>query len=130
MNPHERLAPDDPQEWMRRARSNLTRARSRTPDVYLEDLCFDAQQAAEKSIKAVMIARNIDFPYVNNLAYLLSVLEETGETIPEDIRDAATLTRYASTTRAPYIGGPVSAQEYREAVTIAGAVVQWAETRL
>ena len=108
MNPHERLAPDDPREWMRRARSNLTRARSRTPDVYLEDLCFDAQQAAEKSIKAVMIARNIDFPYVNNLAYLLSVLEETGETIPEDIRDAATLTRYASTTRAPYIGGPVS----------------------
>ena len=38
--------PDHPQEWLRRARSNLTRARARLPNVYLEDLCFDAQQAA------------------------------------------------------------------------------------
>ncbi len=29
--------------------------------VYLEDLCFDAQQAAEKAIKAVLIARSIPF---------------------------------------------------------------------
>ena len=40
-------------------------------DAYLEDLCFGAQQAAEKAIKAVMISRNIDFPYVHNLALLL-----------------------------------------------------------
>ena len=31
-------------------------ARESKPTVYLEDLCFDAQQAAEKAIKAVMIA--------------------------------------------------------------------------
>jgi HEPN domain-containing protein len=58
MNPPERYAPDDPREWMNRARSNLVRARSRIPGAYLEDMCFDAQQAAEKVIKAVMIEGN------------------------------------------------------------------------
>jgi hypothetical protein len=42
----------DPHEWLRRARSNLERARVRTPNTCLEDACFDAQQSAEKSIKA------------------------------------------------------------------------------
>ena len=62
MRPPERFPPNDPREWMNRARSNLVRARSVIPGAYLEDLCFDAQQAAEKAIKAVMMARNIDFP--------------------------------------------------------------------
>jgi len=30
--------------------------------VYLEDLCFNAQQAAEKAIKALLIAYGIRFP--------------------------------------------------------------------
>ena len=47
-----RLAPDDPREWLNRAQSNLTQARARIPGVYLEDLCFAAQQAAEKAAKA------------------------------------------------------------------------------
>ena len=44
-----RLPPDDPQEWLNRARSNLALAKNRIPDVYIEDLCFEAQQAAEKA---------------------------------------------------------------------------------
>lgn len=57
----DRLPPDDPREWLNRAQSNVLRARMRMPGVYLEDLCFDAQQAAEKAIKAVLIARSIPF---------------------------------------------------------------------
>ena len=53
MKPPERFPPDDPREWLNRARSNLVKARHRMPEVYLEDLCFEAQQAAEKAIKAV-----------------------------------------------------------------------------
>jgi Uncharacterized conserved protein related to C-terminal domain of eukaryotic chaperone, SACSIN len=37
----------------------------------LEDLCFQAQQAAEKAIKAVFIARRLPFPYIHDLADLL-----------------------------------------------------------
>ena len=130
MKPPERFPPDDPREWLNRARSNLALAKNHVSDVYLEDLCFEAQQAAEKAIKAVMIARNIDFPYVHNLALLLLVLEEGGETFPNTVRRAARLTPYAVDARYPSIEQPVSEQEYREAITIAEAVVRWAEERL
>jgi hypothetical protein len=33
--PPERRSPDDPREWLNRARSNLVRAQATLPDVYL-----------------------------------------------------------------------------------------------
>ena len=62
--PPKRRSADDPIEWLNRARSNLARAKadSRIPNVYLEDLCFDAQQAAEKAIKAVLLNLGVRFP--------------------------------------------------------------------
>ena len=63
MKPPERFPPDDPREWINRARSNLTKAANRVPGVYLEDLCFDAQQAADKAVKALLIGRCLDFPH-------------------------------------------------------------------
>jgi hypothetical protein len=41
--------PDNPRNWLARARSNLLLAgNGRQKGVFLEDLCFEAQQAAEK----------------------------------------------------------------------------------
>ncbi len=57
-----RYPPEDPREWLNRARSNLTRAKVKHKAVYLEDLCFDTQQAAEKAIKAVLIKQDVKFP--------------------------------------------------------------------
>ncbi len=128
--PSERFPPNDPREWMNRARSNLALAKNRTPDVYLEDLCFEAQQAAEKAIKALMIARSLEFPYVHDLVRLLSLVDGAGWTVPERVWRVKELTRYAVTTRYPDIGHPVSAQEYTDAVEIAEDVVRWAEENL
>ncbi len=129
MNPPERFPPDDPREWLNRARSSFAMARNRVPDAYLEDLCFGAQQAAEKAIKAVMISRNIDFPYVHNLALLLSILEENGENVPDEVRRASRLTLYAVDIRYPSVEQPVTEQDYRDAIEIAEAVIQWATDR-
>ena len=46
--PLERYPPDDPREWLNRAQSNMKRAKTEIPGVYLEDLCFDAQQARKR----------------------------------------------------------------------------------
>ncbi len=127
MKPHDRFSPDDPREWLNRARSNLVRMKNRVPGTYLEDLCFDAQQASEKAIKAVMISRGIEFSYVHDLAHLLSNLEERGEQIPNTVRLAAKLTRYAVHTRYPGLEEPVTEREYDEAAEIAEAVVKWSE---
>jgi HEPN domain-containing protein len=125
----DRRPPDDPREWLNRARSNLVRARTRLPGVYLEDLCFDAQQAAEKAIKAVLIARDIAFPYIHDLARLLTLLEQGGEVIPPPVREAARLTRFAVASRYPGVAEPVTAAEYEDAVATAATVVAWAEAR-
>ena len=130
MKPPERFPPDDPREWMNRARGNLARAKVPVPGGYLEDLCFDAQQAGEKAIKALLIARRIDFPYTHDLSHLLALLETHGESIPDAVRQAEELTHYAVHTRYPGFEEPVSESEYQEAIGNAEAVVRWVEKRL
>lgn len=88
MKPPERFPPDDPREWLNRARGNLARAKSPVPGGYLEDLCFDAQQACEKAVRAVPVARRIDFPCTHDLSRLLTVPEAHRESIPDAIRRA------------------------------------------
>jgi HEPN domain-containing protein len=126
----ERLPPDDPREWLNRARINLALSRVTLPGIYLEDLCFDAQQASEKAIKAVLISRSTRFPPIHDLTELLSILEQIGVVIPAAIADAGRLSRFAVVTRYPGIAGPVTAEDHRRAVAIAEAVVAWAEERV
>jgi HEPN domain-containing protein len=70
-----------------RAKSNLARATAdiNLPDIYLEDLCFDAQQAAEKAIKALHLFRRVVFPFVHDLAALVTVLQQSGQQVPPSI---------------------------------------------
>lgn len=57
-----RYPPEDPREWLNRAHSNLELAKNEYgKEVYFEDLCFNAQQAAEKAIKAVFVFHKIPF---------------------------------------------------------------------
>lgn len=128
--PRERFPPDDPREWLHRARSNLRLARTEPPGVDLEDLCFDAQQAAEKALKAVLIARGIVFPYGHDLARLRTLLEQAGEVVPLSPEDAVGLTAFAAFTRYPFDDDPVTEEEYRRAVATAETVVAWAEARI
>lgn len=127
MTPPERLPPDDPREWLRRARSNLALARAKGPDVYLEDLCFEAQQAAEKAVKAVLMHLGQEVPRAHDLTRLLSLVEESGEGIPDEIREAADLTPYAVVGRYPGPLRPVTAEEHERAVCLAERAVRWAE---
>ncbi len=125
-----RRPPDDPREWLNRARSNLALARGRLPGAYLEDLCFEAQQAAEKAVKALLLKRGVAFPHVHDLARLLTLLEGAGEKIPESVRQAEMLTRYAVVTRYPGLAEPVTEVLYHEAVATAQTVIEWVESRL
>ena len=121
--------PSDPWEWIRRARSNLARARSHPgdPEILYEDLCFDAQQAAEKAIKAIFISRQIDFPPIHSIADLLTLLDDHGLPVPEDIRGSIILTQYAVATRYPRRGEDVTPEQHEQAIRLADGVVKWAE---
>jgi HEPN domain-containing protein len=122
-----RLSPDDPREWLNRARSNLACAKARVPEAYLEDLRFDAQQCAEKAIKAVFICRGERVRFLHDLNELLRTLEGNGLKIPKYVRRANKLSPFAVETRYPGLVRPVTQRQYNSAVRIATAVLRWAE---
>ncbi len=125
-----RFPPDDPREWIRRAKSNLAHARANEPDVDLADNCFDAQQCAEKAIKAVFVHRRESFPYVHDLKRLIRLLERQGAKVPKYLLQAQELTRYAFATRYPGEDRPVTQRQYRRAIRIATSVLGWAERQI
>ena len=125
-----RYPPDDPREWLNRARSNLVLAQTLGEGIYLEDLCFNLQQAAEKAIKALLIKHGVAFPYVHDIGELLILLEDVGQSVPDIIRQSARLTRFAVFTRYPGLAPPTGHEEYREALGIAETVVRWAEDQV
>jgi HEPN domain-containing protein len=45
------------------------------PEVFYEDLCYDAQQCVEKSIKGLLTFNNVKFRYVHDIGELLKTLK-------------------------------------------------------
>ncbi len=125
-----RYPPTDPREWLNRARSNLALAKSNTIGALPEDLCFEAQQAAEKAIKAVFIHHAVAFPYVHDLVKLLGLLERNGVKIPKYVRQSGELSPFAVEARYPGLASPVTKRQHRRAVSIAEAVMRWAERQV
>lgn len=117
---------EDPHEWLVHARSSLHLAGMEGPGILFEDLCYQAQQAAEKAVKTIFISRNIAYPYIHNINTLLTILEMEGVFIPERIWLLSKLTVYATGTRYPGFE-PVTKQEYGEALRLAREAVAWAE---
>lgn len=122
-----RWSPDNPLEWLNRARSSMNLANAQNDEVYLEDLCYQAQQAAEKAIKAIFISLKVSFPYSHDIHHLLTLLEDEGIDIPASIKEAERLSIYAVQTRYP--GFPIIVEEkhYSEALDLAEIVIEWAE---
>lgn len=126
--PHEGRFPGSPVDWLRYAYSDLELARVRRPSkVLLEGLCFHAQQAAEKALKAVLIAKGVPPPKTHNIRTLLDLLPQD-VIVPQDVEDAASLTDYAVMSRYPGVFESVDEKEYKETIRLAESVVLWAET--
>lgn len=92
-----------------------------------ETLCFHAQQAAEKAIKALLIAKEIAFPKTHSIRMLLDLLPPEIEQPPE-VQESAILTDYAVISRYPGDLEAIDEEEYQKAIKLAKSVVEWAES--
>ncbi len=111
--------------WLQRARSNLAIAKTgKREDVLLEDLCFEAQQAAEKALKALLIYLGDTYPRTHAFTLLIACLEFHQE-VPDEIREVIELSDYAVQMRYPGDYYPVSDDEYARAVELAGRMLDW-----
>lgn len=100
--PEDRRIPGSPQDWLARAKSDLAIARVPLPDqAFYEDLCFHAEQAAEKAFKAVYRHHGWAFRYTHDLDELVGGLKRQGLRIAAEVEDAIVLTSFAWEARYP-----------------------------
>jgi HEPN domain-containing protein len=125
---HENNHSGSPESWLQYANSDLELARiSKPQNVLFETLCFHAQQAAEKAIKALLIAKKITFPKTHSIRMLLDLLPPEIKQPPE-LQESAILTDYAVISRYPGDLEAIDEEEYQRAVNLAKSVVEWAES--
>jgi HEPN domain-containing protein len=91
-------------------------------------LGFHAQQAVEKSLKAALASRAIDFPYTHDLDGLLELCETNGLKAPSELEGVDRLApygvrmRYGTTHAAPL--------DRAQALLWATTAVQWAQSMI
>ena len=82
--------------WVQKAESDLAACRlALDAGQALDAVCFHAQQAAEKYLKAYLICRGIEFPFVHNLEKLVELCSGNDPAFQELLETAAALTPYA-----------------------------------
>ena len=111
--------------WLRDSRSDLGLAMApKTRAIRYAHLCFHAQQAAEKALKAVLIAHAAAVPRTHDLAYLLDLLPKSIVVFPA-LLELPVLTKYAVQHRYPGQDLPVTKKDYEKAVFLAKETVAW-----
>lgn len=124
-------APGDlPQLLLGLARDDEFAARSLLPVDGVADsiLGFHAQQAVEKSLKAVLASRNVEFPYTHDLDGLLELCGQTGLDVPSALDGVDRLAPYSVHMRyGTSHGGHLDRDQ---ALRWAAASIQWAEAQI
>ena len=116
--------------WLQYARGDMVMAEQpMSADVPYLLRCFHAQQAAEKSVKAVLLRSSVAFPPTHNLSVLFALLPEEVP-LPQNLAGIVGLTVYAVSARYPDEIDEATEAEHREAVALGRAAVQWAESTI
>ncbi|USN99435.1 MAG: HEPN domain-containing protein [Phycisphaeraceae bacterium] len=117
--------------WLAVAADDLRVARHtlEMPDPPYWLVAYHLQQAAEKSLKAVLIGHGIAFPLTHDIGLLLDLC---GEHLPESRgwSGAVRLTNYGTQARYPGVAEKVGKSEVEEAVGIATEIVETVASRL
>ena len=118
------------EEWLKRARSSLELAKSfGNAMVYYEDLCFQAQQAAEKGLKGLLIYYGVEPERTHSLFVLLRELEKYTE-LDDEIKEVLKSNNYAIQTRYPGEYVEIEKEEYEQSIDIAEKCLKWIEEKI
>ena len=117
--------------WLEKARRDLITAErglgAESP--FTDIVCFHAQQATEKYLKAYLLWHEIEFPRTHALEDLVLLAAEKDRGFLSLKDEATTLTPYAVETRYPEFEVPLL-EDARETVRIAGSIRDVVLTKL
>lgn len=93
--------PDLPGDLLALAREDLASAEAlhRAERVSDSPVGFHAQQAVEKTLKAAIASRGLEFPFTHDLGVLMQLCEDAGLELPAALSDVDRLNPYAATIR-------------------------------
>ena len=116
--------------WWRKGDSDLANARMCVDaGRALDTACFHAQQAAEKYLKSYLSLKQVDFPFLHNLAALVEMCRSEDETFGQIRGPAESLTPYAVEARYDEDFWP-DVETAREAARQAGEIREFILSRL
>ncbi len=116
--------------WLRKADSDLKNAElCLAADESLDTACFHCQQAAEKSLKAYLMAGKAKFPFTHDLNRLVDHCSRLDPAFAGLAADALRLTPYAVATRYDDAFWP-DADEVKEALDSARLIRRLVQERL
>ena len=90
-------------KWLKKAKNDLRAVQQimSESDYPTDIVCFHSQQAIEKSLKAILIYRDIEFKRSHDLIYLLNLSELSAETKQKYIATFLDINYYAVNARYP-----------------------------
>jgi HEPN domain-containing protein len=101
---------------------------SQEPEAHLSIVCFHAQQAVEKSLKAVLFSRRIEFRRIHDLTELTQLLRKHGIETPVADDLLARLNPFAVTFR--YDDMDIELLTPEDAATWVRDIRRWAENQV
>lgn len=115
--------------FLRKAASDLAAARALAADRAQDDdvVGFHAQQAVEKSVKAVLVISGVEIPRTHDLAFLVDLATGSGRQVPGSLAAAEWLTPWATALRYDEASGGL---DRGEAIEVAAHAVEWAKAGL
>lgn len=96
------------------------------PSIRLPIACFHAQQAVEKTLKAVLTVQGIAFRRTHELSELALLLSDQGISLPVSAEQLEALNPYAVVFR--YDDTEIETLTRDEVVEIVHLILQWAES--
>jgi HEPN domain-containing protein len=124
--PHDPASIDEANAWLRKAAMDLRAAEvdlSATPPL-VEDAAFHAQQAAEKSLKAMLALHDRTIKKTHDLVAIGMECAEIDGGLTPLLRRVGTLTMYAWLFRYPGEPEYLSTEQAEEAFELAGEVFE------
>ncbi len=112
--------------WLRFAQEDLAEAERllRFSDAIPRHICWLAQQAAEKALKAALILEGVEFPYRHDLDALRNLLPN-GWAVKKEYPDLAELTVWAVEARYPGDWPEATLEDAQRAVDQARGVLDF-----
>ena len=109
------------EQWLAKAEDDFTAAEDMLVEgkPYRWIICYHAQQATEKYIKAYLVHNDVEPPRVHDLADVLKVLASVNLNLADQLFEVRALSIYAVTSRYPGDFPMPTAGEAKEAIRLA-----------